>query len=63
MTGNPLLMLTVFCCLSGLQFASFGLLGELCTRLYYAQAGRRPYTVSKLTNFEDARPHVLRRAA
>jgi hypothetical protein len=39
-----------------LQFASFGLIGELLTRVYFKDSAHRPYVVRKATG-NDA--HVL----
>jgi hypothetical protein len=50
MTGNPLLLLTVFSAMAGMQFLCFGLLGEVAVRIYF-QRGRRPsYTVRETRN-------------
>ena len=54
MTGNPLLLLTVFSFMAGLQFFSLGLLGEVCARIYYAADNKRNYTVRELVNFSSA---------
>jgi glycosyltransferase involved in cell wall biosynthesis len=62
MTGNPLLLLTVFCWLAGLQFFSLGLLGEVCARIYYGSQPKQQYALGKLLNF-DAEPETPRRAA
>lgn len=55
MTGNPLLLLTVFAGLAGLQFFMLGMLGEVCIRTYYESQGKRPYAIRSLVNF-DRRP-------
>ena len=61
MTGNPLLILSVFSAMLGVQFFSLGLLGETSARIYYAQPGKQNYAVRELVNFDpplDAtRPH------
>lgn len=62
MTGNPLLMLTAFSVLAGLQFFVLGMLGEVCVRTYYESQNKQPYAIRELVNF-DAPVHVLRRAA
>ena len=62
MTGNPLLLLTVFLGLAGLQFFSMGLLGEVAARIYYSNERRTPYTVRELVNFTSADRNVLRAA-
>jgi len=55
MTGNPLLLLTVFSCMTGLQFLSLGLLGEVCARIYYGMQTKQNYAVRELINFEPQR--------
>jgi glycosyltransferase involved in cell wall biosynthesis len=40
---------TIFA-LASLQFASFGLIGELLTRVYFKDAAHRPYVVRSTTN-------------
>jgi glycosyltransferase involved in cell wall biosynthesis len=56
MTGNPLLLLTAFAAMAGLQFFSLGLLGEVSARIYYAAQPRQNYSVRELVNFDDGRP-------
>ena len=53
MTGNPLLLLTVFASFVSLQFFVLGMLGELCVRTYYESQGRQPYAFRELLNFSD----------
>ncbi len=53
MTGNPLLLLTVFATLAGLQFLVLGLLGEVCVRTYYESQSKQPYSIRSLVNFGD----------
>ena len=62
MTGNPLLMLTVFSVLAGLQFFVLGMLGEVCVRTYYESQNKQPYAIRELVNFEVPAPG-RRRAA
>lgn len=45
MTGNPLLLLGVLMMIVSVQMLSLGLLGELCTRIYYSRSARRPFTI------------------
>ncbi|RMG39408.1 MAG: glycosyltransferase [Planctomycetota bacterium] len=45
MTGNPLLLLTVFAGLASIQFFSIGMLGELMMRTYYESQDHRPYAI------------------
>ena len=47
MTGNPLLLLAVFCCLAGIQLLSLGLLGEVSARIYYRRDSHRPFTIAQ----------------
>lgn len=65
MTGNPLLLLTVMSMMMGMQFLFFGMLGELCSRIYFASTNQTNYTIRRTMNFENAaivmQPH--RRAA
>jgi hypothetical protein len=63
MTGNPLLLLTVFSLMAGLQFFSLGLLGEVCARIYYASDNKRNYTVRELVNFGEGSVTLRRDAA
>ncbi|MCY2995181.1 MAG: glycosyltransferase family 2 protein [Planctomycetota bacterium] len=51
MTGNPLLLLTVFSLLVCIQFLSLGLLGELGARIYFGR-DKQHYTVRELINFD-----------
>ena len=53
MTGNPLLLLTVFATFVGLQFFVLGMLGELCVRTYYESQNKQPYAIRKLVNFDE----------
>ncbi|HUY92596.1 MAG TPA: glycosyltransferase family 2 protein [Pirellulales bacterium] len=62
MTGNPLLMLTVFSSLAGLQFFELGMLGDVCVRTYYESQNKQPYAIRELVNFE-APAQSRRRAA
>ncbi|HET6882290.1 MAG TPA: glycosyltransferase family 2 protein [Pirellulales bacterium] len=52
MTGNPLLLLTVFATLAGLQFFVLGLLGEVSVRTYYECQGKQPYAIRSTHNFD-----------
>lgn len=53
MTGNPLLLLTCMSIMTGIQFLFFGMLGELCSRIYFASQNQSNYTIRKTWNFED----------
>jgi glycosyltransferase involved in cell wall biosynthesis len=54
MTGNPLLLLTVFLLMAGLQFFSLGLLGEVCARIYYGLQSKQNYAVRECLNFDGS---------
>jgi hypothetical protein len=54
MTGNPLLLLTVMSTMMGVQFLFFGMLGELCSRIYFASTNQTNYTIRRTMNFENA---------
>ncbi|MDZ4818265.1 MAG: glycosyltransferase family 2 protein [Planctomycetota bacterium] len=51
MTGNPLLLLSVFATFVGLQFLVLGMLGELGVRTYYESQQKTPYTIRTMLNF------------
>lgn len=57
MTGNPLLLLTVFATLAGMQFFVLGMLGEVCVRTYYECQDKQPYAIRSTRNFD--RPFAL----
>ena len=63
MTGNPLLLLTIFSWMTGLQFFSLGLLGEVSARIYYAAQPKQNYAVRELVNFDDLKMPIRSRAA
>jgi glycosyltransferase involved in cell wall biosynthesis len=52
MTGNPLLLLSVFAGFVGMQFLVLGMLGELGVRTYYESQNKQPYTIRELINFD-----------
>jgi len=54
MTGNPLLLLTAFATMLGVQFLVLGLLGEVCARIYYECQDKKPYTVRGTRNLGGA---------
>lgn len=62
MTANPLFLLGAVAGLTGVQFLSLGLMGEVLTRVYFESQGKRPYVVRDRRNLDD-RPTPLRRAA
>ncbi len=49
---------TIFA-LASLQFASFGLIGELLTRVYFKDAAHRPYVVRSATGEETSLMQIL----
>lgn len=51
MTGNPLLLLGVFCLLASTQLLSLGLLGEVSARLYYTREGHRPFAIAEKVGY------------
>lgn len=54
MTGNPLLLLTMFAGMASLQFFVLGMLGELGARIYFELRSRRPYAIRSQVNLEPA---------
>ena len=54
MTGNFLLMLGVIFSLAGLQFLFFGIMGELCSRLFFASQNKTNYAIRRTINFEKS---------
>jgi glycosyltransferase involved in cell wall biosynthesis len=52
MTGNPLLLLSVFAGFVGMQFLVLGMLGELGVRTYFESQNKQPYTVREMMNFD-----------
>jgi glycosyltransferase involved in cell wall biosynthesis len=54
MTGNPLLLLTVMSVMMGVQFLFFGMLGELCSRIYFAAQNQTNYTIRRTWNFDES---------
>jgi len=62
MTANPLFLFGAVAGLTGVQFLSLGLMGEVLTRVYFESQGKRPYVVREWRNLE-AGPPPLRKAA
>ncbi|HEY3787720.1 MAG TPA: glycosyltransferase family 2 protein [Urbifossiella sp.] len=62
MTANPLFLFGAVAGLTGVQFLSLGLMGEVLTRVYFESQGKRPYEVRERRNL-DGGPTPLRRAA
>jgi glycosyltransferase involved in cell wall biosynthesis len=68
MTGNPLLLLSVFSSMAAIQFFSLGLLGEVNARIYFGSQNKQHYTVREHLNIAppdaaDSPATVLRNAA
>lgn len=59
MTGNPLLLQTVLTTMVSLQFFSLGIIGEVCTRLYYSNSKNRHYAVRNVLRQEPEHPATL----
>lgn len=57
LTGNPLMLLTGFLSITGLQFFVLGLLGEMGVRTYFESQGMRPYRIRETHRLD--RPRVL----
>ncbi|MBX9622398.1 MAG: glycosyltransferase family 2 protein [Gemmataceae bacterium] len=55
MTANPLFLFGAVAALTGVQFLSLGLVGEVLTRVYFESQGKRPYAVRDRRNL-DAGP-------
>ncbi len=56
MTRNPLLLLTCLSLMLSAQFLFLGMLGELCSRIFFEVRGMPPYAIRSTRNFE---PHTL----
>jgi len=63
MTANPLFLFGAVSGLTGVQFLSLGLMGEVLTRVYFESQGKRPYEVRERRNLDPAPVPPLRRAA
>lgn len=65
MTGNPLLLLAILGTMVSAQLLSVGLLGEMCTRIYYTRSARRPFTIRTISTIGHRAGQVvtIRRAA
>lgn len=55
MTDNPLFLLGAMAELTGVQFFSLGLMGEVLTRVYFESQGKRPYIVREQRNIGSTR--------
>jgi glycosyltransferase involved in cell wall biosynthesis len=60
MTENPLFLFGAVAGLTGVQFLSLGLMGEVLARVYFESQGKRPYVVRERRNLDDGN---VRRAA
>jgi hypothetical protein len=70
MTGNPLLLLSVFSMMVAVQMFGLGMLAELGARIYYESQSKFPYAVRRTVNFiasansmEEPPPAFTRRRA
>lgn len=54
MTGNPLLLLTCLSAMLGVQFFFMGMLGELCSRIYFQVREMPNYAIRRTWNLESA---------
>jgi glycosyltransferase involved in cell wall biosynthesis len=61
MTANPLFLFGAVAGLTGVQFLSLGLMGEVLARVYFESQGKRPYVVRERRNLNP--PEPARRAA
>lgn len=59
MTGNPLLTLTVLSTMVSMQFLSLGIIGEVCTRLYYANSSNKHYAIRNIIRQESEHPATI----
>jgi len=53
---RPLLMLAVLLVLTGAQFITMGLLGEIQARTYYEATGRPPYAIRRVVSSHSPQP-------
>ncbi len=63
MTGNFLLFLAALFSVAGMQFLFFGILGEVCSRIYFASQNKTNYTIRRTMNFEEPTIPFRRRHA
>jgi len=59
MSGNPLLYVSLFGFMIGMQFFSLGMLGEMNARIYYESRDKKTYAIDRITQS----PRALRKAA
>uniref|UniRef100_A0A7C4QQ68 Glycosyltransferase n=1 Tax=Schlesneria paludicola TaxID=360056 RepID=A0A7C4QQ68_9PLAN len=60
MTGNPLLLLTAVSAMLGVQFLFLGMLGELCSRMYFEVLGMPNYAIRRTRNLDETPSVPLR---
>jgi hypothetical protein len=53
MTGNPLLLMSAFSTLVGVQFFGLGILGELGARIYFEVQNDEPQAIRRCANLGD----------
>ena len=62
--ANPLLLISAMSAFAGVQFLLFGLLGELCSRTWFAAENQTAYTIRSTRNFDRRTiPFTERRVA
>lgn len=54
MTANPLFLFGAVAGLTGVQFLSLGLMGEVLARVYFESQGKRPYVIRERRNLDDS---------
>jgi glycosyltransferase involved in cell wall biosynthesis len=57
-TGNPLFALACLSSMMSVQFLFMGMLGEMCSRIYFQVRGRPNFAIRKTVNF-DAEPATV----
>jgi len=50
--GRPLLIISVFFILFGLQMITTGIISEILLRIYYESQNKRPYVIRRTINVE-----------
>ncbi len=53
MLSNPFLLASLLGCAFSVQFLIFGLLGELCSRIYFNGKEKQPYAVRRVLNINE----------
>jgi glycosyltransferase involved in cell wall biosynthesis len=61
--ANPLLLITAMTFLMGIQFLSFGMLGEVMSRTHVATTKQPIYTIRRVWNFEEQTIRMGKRRA